>query len=158
MTSEAEKLDKLAKQVTIYLVLAVLVSFIVGFVLLDQSGRLLQFLSVAFIGFSGSAVAALTSCLDRYANGFELDDGTKEPLEAEGETFNQRMSRWFYVRPILGFVVAPVFIWGVNFFVENPEQYRSSAASLGFTAFMGGLLAKSVLDLIKNLFKNVFRA
>ena len=29
---------------------------------------------------------------------------------------------------------------------------------LAFSAFLGGLLAKSVLDLIKNLFKRVFRA
>jgi hypothetical protein len=115
-------------------------------------------LAVALIGFSGSSVAALTSCLDRYANGFERDDGTKEPKEAKGETFNRRMARWFYVRPFLGLVVAPLLLWGIEFFVKDPNTFHDSIQHIAFSAFVGGLLAKSVLDLNKNLFKNVFRA
>ena len=73
--------------------------------------------------------------------------------EGKGK-FNRRFSRWLFLRPFLGAVVAPVFIWGIPFFIDNPEPIGEK---LGFTAFMGGLLAKSVLDLIKGLFKNVFK-
>jgi hypothetical protein len=78
---------------------------------------------------SGSAVAALTSCLDRYANGFELKDGTKEPAPAKGETFNRRMARWFYVRPFLGFITALVLVWGLAIFVSEPAKFQESTRS-----------------------------
>jgi len=74
------------------------------------------------------------------------------------ETFNRRMSRWFIFRPFLGLIVAPVFVWGMEFFVSDPAKYTSSADKTGFWAFAGGLLAKSVIDLIKGLFKNIFKA
>jgi hypothetical protein len=45
---------------------------------------------------------------------------------------------------------------------DNRAHFRLGpqpfTATLGFTAFMGGLLAKSVVELIKRLFKNVFNA
>jgi hypothetical protein len=44
---------------------------------------------------------------------------------------------------------------GIGFLVKNPDSWGEHVP---FAAFKGGLLAKSVLDLIKNLFKNVFRA
>jgi hypothetical protein len=156
--AEIEKLDKLALKVIRWLIGGSLLSFVLGFFLIESQDRFIRFLAIALIGSSGSAVAALTSCLDRYATGFELEDGTKKPQEARGETFNKRMSRWFYVRPVLGFVVAPVLIWGLGFFVKDSEQYRNSTESLAFTAFLGGLLAKSVIALIKGLFKNIFKA
>lgn len=158
MDAEIKELDRLATIVIAYLVIASLASFALGFLLFDTTVPFAQLLATAFIGFSGSAVAALTSCLDRYATGFELEGGKKVPAKAEGETFNRRMSRWFFVRPFLGFVVGPVFILGVVFFVKDPQPFKGSVESLAFTAFMAGLLSKSVLDLIKNLFKNVFRA
>ena len=67
------------------------------------------------------------------------------------------MARWVIFRPFLGLLVAPVFIWGIELFVKDFAAYTSSAERLGFTSFLGGLLAKSVLELVKNLFKNVFR-
>jgi hypothetical protein len=154
---ESKRLDKLAKQVIVYLLIGSLISFVLGFFLIEMQDRFKQFLAIALIGFSGSAIAALTSCLDRYVTGFELEDGTKRPKEARGETFNSRMSLWFIVRPFLGFVIAPVLIWGLGFFVKDSEQYRNSTESLAFTAFLGGLLAKSVIELIKGLFKNIFK-
>jgi hypothetical protein len=96
MNPKVMELDKLAKQVVIYLVLTCLISFVLGFMLLGTTGRTSRFLAVALIGFSGSAIAALTSCLNRYANGFELDGGAKYPEKAKGETFNRRMAGWFY--------------------------------------------------------------
>jgi len=169
MTSEAIELAALEKDVVRYLVALLLVSFVSGFVLLvflpaDHSFATVvtnhplgSFFIEALIGFAGSAVAALTSCINRYAAGLELDDGTKEPKEAKGETFNRRMGRAFYTRPFLGFVAGPVLIWGLELFAKNPEAFVSSRERLAFTAFMGGLLAKSVFDVIKNIFKNIFK-
>ena len=107
-----------------------------------------------------SAVAALTSCLDRYAVGFEREDGRAFPEKAkEGEgKFNRRFARWLLVRPFLGAVIAPIFVWGLSHFAKAPKEWTQTLETLGFTAFMGGLLAKSVVDLIKRVFKNVFKA
>jgi len=156
MDNEIQRLDRQSRNVTLYLIVGATLGFFLGYRFLAVSDRMV--LAIALIGFSGSSVAALTSCLDRYANGFEREDGTKEPKEAKGETFNRRMARWFYVRPFLGLVVAPLFLWGLEFFVKQPRPWGDSPQHIAFTAFLGGLLAKSVLDLIKNLFKNVFRA
>jgi hypothetical protein len=111
----------------------------------------------ALLGIAGSAVAALTSCLDRYATGFERERGRPYPREASGGKFNRRFARWLFVRPFLGAVVAPVFVWGISHFTKDPQTFLSTSESMGFTCFMGGLLAKSILDLVKNLFKNVFK-
>jgi hypothetical protein len=157
MDNGIQRLDRQSRNVTLYLIVAATLGFFLGYYFLALTNRMVFVLAVALIGFSGSSVAALTSCLDRYANGFEREDGTKEPKEAKGETFNRRMARWFYVRPFLGLVVAPLFLWGIEFFVKDPSPFRDSPQHIAFSAFLGGLLAKSVLDLIKNLFKNVFR-
>ena len=155
---QIELLRRQSLRITVYLVAATLTTLFLGYFLLAFPGRMIFFLAVALIGFSGSGVAALTSCLDRYARGFELSDGSKEPKEAKGETFNSRMARWFYVRPFLGFVVAPVCLWGIEFLAKTSDTLRDSPEHLAFTAFLSGLLAKSVIDLIKNLFKNVFHS
>lgn len=157
MDNEIQLLERQSRNVTLYLIATATLGFFAGYGFLVLTDRM-ALLGIALIGFSGSSVAALTSCLDRYANGFEREDGTKEPKEAKGETFNRRMARWFYVRPFVGLVVAPLFLWGIEFFVKDPSTFRDSPQHLAFSAFLGGLLAKSVLDLIKNLFKNVFRA
>jgi hypothetical protein len=160
VTDQAKELSEIARRVTIYLVAVLLASFLLGYVLLIFLGitsPLRRFFIESIIGFSGSAVAALTSCIDRYARGFELDDGRKEPEDAKGETFNRRMARAFYVRPFLGFVAAPVLMWGFELFGRNPKEL-DSPERLAFMAFLGGLLAKSVFELIKGLFKNIFKA
>jgi len=156
---ELRMLDRLAHLGIIYLTVVALTSFFAGAYVLGAHG-LPSMLAELLIGFSGSAIAALTSCLDRYAIGFERENGKPFPEDAKaGEgKFNRRFSRWLFVRPFLGAVVAPVFVWGLTHFTKNPEAFMSTAESLGFTAFVAGLLAKSVLDLVKNLFKNVFKA
>ena len=155
--SELKKLDKLAHIIIIYLLFIALATFFVGayFLALPDTN---VFLSISLIGITGSTVAALTSCLDRYSTGFEREIGEPYPpdIEKGKGKFNRRFSRWLLIRPYLGAIVAPVFIWGISIFIDKPEVYLGN--KLGFTAFMAGLLAKSVLDLIKNLFKNVFRS
>lgn len=160
---ELKSLDVLAHVTIAYLVIVGLSSFFGACALEEKrvAGSaptdLSAILSIALFGFSGSAVAALTSCLDRYATGFEREDGSPFPIAAKaGEgKFNRRFARWLFVRPFLGAVIAPVFVWGISHFVSTSQQWIET---IGFTAFMGGLLAKSVVDLIKRLFKNVFHA
>jgi hypothetical protein len=156
---ELRNLDRLAHICIVYLVVMALLSFFLGAYLLTLCD-IPRINSLALIGFSGSAIAALTSCLDRYAVGFEKEDGEPYPegsKQGEGK-FNRRFARWLFVRPFLGAIVAPVFVWGLSHFAESPDAFQGTTETLGFTAFMGGLLAKSVVDLIKRLFKNVFKA
>jgi len=157
LEEKLQELSQLALIVATYLVVVSIVAFFSGWTLLGDSDKLYSVLALGLIGLSGSSVAALTSCLDRYAKGFELEDGTKFPKEAEGETFNRRMARWFIFRPFLGFLMAPVFIWGMKFFVNESANFTTPLQGLAFSAFLGGLLAKSVIDLFKGLFKNVFK-
>ncbi len=158
MDEEIQQLDQLAHWVFGYLVLISIISFFIGYYFLTEvSGNFIHFVAISLLGFSGSAIAALTSSLDRYAKGFERNSGEKEPKDAKGETFNRRMARWFFVRPFLGILVAPLFIWGITFFTSNPQEFLNSTQHIAFSSFMAGLLAKSVLELIKGLFKNVFK-
>lgn len=150
-------LDRLAHIAIAYLIVVSLAAFVFGAYALE-SASVPSILAVVLIGFCGSAIAALTSCLDRYATGFERENGESYPKDAKEGKFNRRFSRWLFVRPFLGAVVAPVFIWGLSHFTGNYQDFLSSREALGFTAFLSGLLAKSVLDLVKNLFKNIFRS
>jgi hypothetical protein len=155
---ELRMLDRLAHATIVYLVIIGIASFFAGAYILKIT-ELDRLIAVALLGLSGSAIAALTSCLNRYATGFEREAGNPFPEDSKkGEgKFNRRFSRWLFVRPFLGAVIAPIFVWGLSHFANKPGEFLSSNEALGFTAFMGGLLAKSVVDLIKNLFKNVFK-
>jgi hypothetical protein len=159
LDEEIRTLDYLAHACIIYLVVVSIASFFAGAYALSVPAAPVL-VAQTLIGFSGSAIAALVSCLDRYATGFERENGKPFPEDAKvGEgKFNRRFSRWLLVRPFLGALVAPIFIWGLSHFTNNPEAFTASAPSLGFTAFMAGLLAKSILELVKNLFKNVFKS
>lgn len=150
-------LDGLAHVILASLLAVALASFFSGAYVLN-SPSIPRLVAVILIGCSGSAIAALTSCLDRYSNGFERENGEKFPKEGPPDKFNRRFSRWFLIRPFVGSVIAPVFIWGLSHFTKAPQDFLSSRETLGFTAFMAGLLAKSVLELVKNLFKNVFKS
>jgi len=161
---ELRRLNRLAQVNIVYLLVVSLASFFGGACALTAPDLypalplcLRPIVAQALIGFSGSAVAALTSCLDRYATGFERENGAPFPKNAKpgSDKFNRRFARWLFVRPFLGAIVAPTFIWGLSHFTNEPERYR---AAIGFTAFIAGLLAKSVLELMKNLFKNVFKS
>ncbi|MDQ3846234.1 MAG: hypothetical protein M3342_19825 [Bacteroidota bacterium] len=170
-TSKTRRLHILAIINGIFLTVISIIAFLFGLYFLKESenttsGSLQEIESIlsepltwaiALIGLSGSGVAALTSCLDRYAKGFELESGRKIPRKAEGEVFNKRMSLWFFCRPFLGFIVAPVFTWCIGSLFKGPTGYTGSVVQLGVIAFLGGLLAKSVIELFKNLFKNIFK-
>jgi hypothetical protein len=161
--ADIDVLRRLALRVAIYLAAVMLATFFAGAYLLGKGNGFRLIVAESLIGASGSAVAALTSCLDRYAKGYELDNGKKIPKpqskdEEKKEMFSRGMAQWFIFRPFLGVVVAPIFIWGAEHFVKDPAEFTDSFSAIGFSAFMGGLLAKSVIDLVKGLFKNVFRA
>jgi hypothetical protein len=157
--AELKELDRLANISILYLIVVTIASFLAGACVLkapEYPSLLVQML----MGFCGSSIAALTSCLDRYARGFERENGKPFPEKAEIKKglFNRRFARWLLARPFLGAIVAPVFLWGLSHFTKNPQAFLTAGETLGFTAFMAGLLAKSVLELVKNLFKNVFKS
>src|SRR5262249_34538717 len=139
-SEELVMLNRFANDSIIYLVVVSLVSFFAGAYFLGIPAAKLA--AQAFIGFSGSAVAALASCLGRYANGFECEGGTffppKDDEKKKEERFNRRFARWLFVRPFIGALVAPVFIWGLSHFAKDPKEFTDSDLLLGFTAFMAG--------------------
>jgi hypothetical protein len=160
---EAKSLRRLATQVSVYLSILSLAAFFAGSVLIETQRSDLLTLAIALLGLAGSGVAALTSCLNRRALGVELESGRKLPPEPEEkqestkERFNLALRDWFIFRPFLGLIVAPIFVWGIELLVKNAAAFTGSPRRLAFTAFMGGLLAKSVIELIKGLFKSVFK-
>ena len=78
---QVNKLSKLSLYVAVYLGLISVGTFFLGYYLLNTQERFKLAIAIALIGMAGSGVAALTSCLDRYANGFELENGDKIPKE-----------------------------------------------------------------------------
>ena len=54
--------------------------------------------------------------------------------------------------------MGPVFTWGTDILVKDASFFINSATHLGFAAFVGGLLAKSIIDVIKGVFKNIFKS
>jgi hypothetical protein len=103
-------------------------------------------------GTLGSAVAALLSVLDRRAHGWELSNGWKYPQAEPKDKFQLSMVPLFWARPLLGAVM------GVLLYVYPwPDKVAGlSDVSIGFWGFVLGYLAKSFLDVLKGLFKNVF--
>jgi hypothetical protein len=105
-------------------------------------------------GFLGSSTAGLRSALDRRANGIEDANGHQWPDPGtKKERFNRRIGVWFWYRPILGMVV--------GFFVYLAAQAgmldrAKPEAGLAFFALLGGLFAKSLLDLLLEKFKVLF--
>src|SRR5438876_11370102 len=104
MAQDRKELSELALKVGMYLIVGSILAFYGGWtVLVNNNGlieegaapivKLCSVLALGLIGFSGSGVAALTSCLDRYATGFERENGTKFPAEIkEKQAFNRRMA------------------------------------------------------------------
>jgi len=68
MDSEIRDLDRQSRHVTLYLIAAATLGLFLGYRLLALTDRMVGVLAIALIGLSGSSVAALTFCLDRYAN------------------------------------------------------------------------------------------
>jgi hypothetical protein len=106
-------------------------------------------------GALGSATTALVSCLNRRANGFEDRCGRQTPdPDTRKERFNQGMYYWFLARPFLGATVAAVIYWGIQGGVF--ELSLTQSAEVAFYGFLSGLLAKTILDLLRGLLKNIF--
>lgn len=162
---ERKELDTLAYIAIVYLIFAGLISILAGAYCLKSPclpssipAEIAIYVAPMLIGFSGSAVGGLTSCLERHAIGYELERGTSYPKEAKEGKFARRFAHGYFARPFLGALIVIPFIWGISQFTDSPDKFTDSLETLGFTAFMAGLLAKSVVELIKNLFKNVFRS
>lgn len=151
-------LNRLAWACILFVAATMLLSFLVGAYLLTTTAPVSVW-AIILIGTSGSALAALTSTLDRYANGFQSEWGHSHPTtvtDANRERFNRRMAAWLFVRPTLGAVVAPVFVWGSDLLPPDLSIPKERPETLGFIAFMAGLLAKAVLEALKKLFDRMF--
>jgi len=113
-------------------------------------------------GLFGSCVAAFRSCLERRANGFEDRFGNAAPdPKTSKERFSDGMIVWFLGRPLLGaavgamtFIAIRSRVFGEAIAYDKLDQYP---AMLIFYAWLAGLFAKTLLDLLLELTKKVFR-
>jgi len=153
-----QDLHRTARLLAAFLTAVCIAGFLWGRSFVAETVSTYHMLGVALIGMSGSGVGALTSLLARYAAGFELEDGTRVPAQAEGEVYGRRIGFCMLMRPVLGLLVAPLLVAGVALFFKSHEDFKGSADAVTIVAFIGGLYAKSVLEVAKNAFKVVFRA
>lgn len=156
--ARADRMHGPARLLALVLTLICVLGFLAGRPLVEETVSVYQMVGVALLGMSGSGVGALTSLLARYAAGFELEDGTRVPANAEGEVYNKRIAFCMLMRPLLGLLVAPLLVAGIALFFKTHEDFKGSADAVTVVAFIGGLYAKSVLEAAKNAFKVVFRA
>lgn len=132
---------------------------------LQASAKFPPLLAVVTAGTLGSALGALVSCLNRQAMGFEDSKGGQSPAPEKDkkspERFNVRMSRWFRMRPLLGTVMSAVVYWGISGEIfcglSAPGNPESALPQLVFYGFVAGLFAKSIIDILRELPKNVFK-
>lgn len=110
-------------------------------------------------GVLGSATAALVSCLDRHANGFEDSRGSQAPERREKVgRFSHGMFYWFLARPGLGAITAAIAYWAIVSGVFTPGSGAEIApAQAAVYGFLAGLLAKSLLSILKGLLGNIFK-
>jgi len=156
---EIQRLEKLSLLVFLSLSLiitiaAIAMAFCIEWNLLITSG--------VMAGIVGSATAALLSSLQRRASGWELEDGTKVPLETENdppsskERFSLRMAHYFLFRPFLGIIAGlVVFCGGKSLFglnTTNPEEFNQ----IIFYSLLAGLFAKTLIEILKGTFKAFF--
>ncbi len=110
-------------------------------------------------GLCGSTIAVLISLVDRFSNGWELEDGKKVPEnDKRPDRFGQRMIPWFVIRPFLGAVMGLAVYLGFSsrllFFYPagGVADLESTALRLTFFALLAGLFAKSFLESLKRAF------
>ncbi len=103
-------------------------------------------------GAMGSSISALTSSLERRANGWELKSGIKLPRQIPKDKFSMRMLPFFRYRPVLG-IVAAVLVWSMIksglIKIEELNDYH-----LIFWSILSGLFAKTLFDKLKDLLKS----
>jgi hypothetical protein len=142
----------------VYLAAGIVVALLIAVGEVRAGTPNLQLLAIA-TGVAGSAITALVSALERHSNGFEDRDGhaTPDPGTAK-ERFSERMFFWFVMRPFLGGVVAVGVFWGVDSHGLGGTVGDSglSATKVAFYGLLSGLFAKSMLDILRKVPKNVF--
>lgn len=152
-----EELQRHFRQVLVFLVVLILLSSIylilVGADIWPEHLILLAGVS----GLLGSSIAALVSALNRHAQGYEDKFGNAMPEpEKSKERFTHGMYYWFLCRPLLGIFVGILVWWGLNANLLN-IQISINQNTLGFVTGLSGFLAKSFLEVLKGVFKNIFR-
>lgn len=153
-----EPLHRCARGLALLLTVVCIASFVGGRSIIEQAPGLMQVVGIALIGMAGSGLGALTSLLSRYAAGFQLDDGTRIPADAEGELYGRRIAFCMLMRPVLGLLIAPLLVAGIAMFLKEHQEFKSNHDAVTVVAFIGGLYAKSAIEAAKNAFKVVFRA
>ena len=123
-----------------------------------NSDRPELFLLCVAAGVAGSATAALVSTLERHAQGLEDNKrgATPDPTTRK-ERFSERMFYWFIMRPWLGGAVAAAVFWGFVARDSSPGAQGLPTTRVAFYGMLAGLFAKSVLDILRALPKNVFK-
>ena len=158
---ERPRLQKLFINLFVYLGLVLVASLLLTIWLISKFH--LDFVWIAIsAGVLGSTLSSLTSVLNRRANGFEDSAGTQTPDPAtKKERFNEGMVFWFVVRPWFGGVIGAVAHWGFASEIFSPKggvhTYLAHPQQAAFYGFLAGLLAKSLVDILKGLVKNIFK-
>ena len=106
-------------------------------------------------GTLGSGVAAIQSAQQRRANGWEFSDSVKYPQKTPEDKFNAGMVPMFYTRPLLGSSVGLAFYFGAPIVFGFTAPTESSPGKLAFWSFVVGVLAKTFLETLKDLFKKL---
>lgn len=157
---EIDKLKGAAKKLNWYL-LAVSLAFLVVSILLAIYGPGMTdvpwwgiALSIS-AGVLGSAVAALQSAQERRANGWQISNGDKYPKEEPHDKFNEGMVPRFYTRPFLGAVTGAVFYFGAPTVFGLGPAVQTDPGRLVFWSFVVGILAKTFIETLKDLFKKL---
>jgi hypothetical protein len=158
--NEAERpaLMRLFRANLIYLAVLIAASLSTSIYFVAHPPQLRALLALA-TGLLGSALAALISCVQRHADGFEDSCGAQTPpREKTTDRFNRGMHYWFLVRPWLGAVVGTVAYWGlIGKVFGDKGDLDADLPRLAFYGFVAGFLAKSLLEIFSGLLKNMFK-
>jgi len=106
-------------------------------------------------GTLGSGVAAIQSAQQRRANGWEFSNSRKYPTEEPKDKFNAGMVPMFYTRPLLGSAVGAAFYFGSTIVFGFTAPAEGNLGKLAFWSFVVGVLAKTFLETLKDLFKKL---
>jgi hypothetical protein len=157
--AELNSLENLFRQNILFLSFILIASLLISILLVNMLPPEYAIWISITTGILGSTTAAFTSCLDRRANGFEDSLGNQSPKrEDKVGRYNRGMYYWFLARPWLGAVTGAIAYWGIVNGVFTPSE--STAVSLegaAFSGFLAGLLAKSLLEILKGLLSKIFK-
>jgi hypothetical protein len=157
LTKEQPDLQRLSLRVTWYLLTCLVVSVVFLAVLVAYGPKdVPTTLAIAGVaGFLGSSVAALLSINERVAYGWVFRSGNRTPAPDEKkERFNARLVRGFVSRPFVGVVAGLLVFFGCVSGVlwKVPQE---STFTLTFWCLLGGIFAKTLLDKLKEVLKNL---